>query len=235
MTKVVRRGLHTYGYLLIISTIITVFAALTTIGVSAEVTFDTNYYNYNGEDGVTITGFNNLSESETVVIPAEIDGRSVLAIGLEGSEPWHILGADKIGELDLTQATNLKVILPYAFFYSNITGTIESNTVEVVGEQAFRFCTKLRSFKASNLKAVGVAAFYRCENLVIEISNKCIYIECLAFDGVKELIKNSDLSGQETVEFETEPIWFGGGLGKISGVAITRPCLKNKSCTKKRN
>lgn len=93
MKNGIRIGAHTYGYLLIIETIITVFGALTTIEVSA-VEFDTAPYEYDinydgnvGEDekGVTITGFNNMGNLEIVTIPAEIDGKPVFALGLEGA------------------------------------------------------------------------------------------------------------------------------------------------------
>jgi len=162
MKNVVRSGAHTYGYLLIIATIITVFAALTTIGVSA-VEFDTNYYEYNGEVGVTITGFNNLSDRELVTIPAEIDGKPVLALGLEGALEC-IPGAKNIVWLDLTKADNLKVINQYAFYYcTDLCGTyeytIESNTVEKVEKSAFEGCDSIKGIKLDNCIAVGDYAF----------------------------------------------------------------------------
>jgi len=161
MIKVVRRGLHTYGYLLIIATIITVFAALTTIGVSAEVTFDKSYYKYNGEEGVKIIGFNGLNDGETVTIPAELDGKPVLAIGLEGVvTTTNVPGAEHIGKLDLTQATNLKVILPHAFSTCyNIKGTIESVTVEKIGECAFGFCAQITNINFPACMTVETGAF----------------------------------------------------------------------------
>jgi len=173
--------LHTYGYLLIIATIITVFAALTTIGVSA-VEFNTSPYTYNGESGVTITGFNGLNGGETVTIPAEIDGKPVLAIGLDGVvTTTSVPGAKKIGALDLTQADNLKVILPYAFYNcENLKGTIESNTVEEIGKYAFSSCSNEKYPRISeiNLTAcymIGWGAFVYCHALEKVILSDNIY------------------------------------------------------------
>jgi len=170
MKKLVRRGLHTYGYLLIIATIITVFATLTTIWVSA-VEFDTNYYKYNGEEGVTITGFNGLSDGENVVIPAKIDGKPILAIEPNGVVTnTSVLGAEKIGTLDLTQAANLKVIEKDAFYVcSNLTGTIESDTIEEIRNNAFDSCTGLTSLDLPNLTSVGDYAFSGCTVLTHQI------------------------------------------------------------------
>ena len=162
MKKVVRRGLPYMhmGYLLIIVIITTVFGALTTIGASAEVTFDTSPYTYNGETGVTITGFNGLNRGETVTIPDEIDGKPVLAIGLPGVvTTTRIPGADKIGKLETTQTTNLKAILPFAFYYCDGLTSFSAENLETVGDRAFWSCTRLTSFSAPNLETVGSSAF----------------------------------------------------------------------------
>jgi hypothetical protein len=139
-----------------------VFAALTTIGVSAEVTFDTAPYTYNGKSGVTITGFNGLKVGETVTIPAEIDGKPVLALGLEGALEC-ISGAENIGKLDLTKADNLKVINQYAFYYCKYLcgneDTIKSATVEKVEKCAFDGCYSIEGIKLDNCITVGDYAF----------------------------------------------------------------------------
>ena len=143
------------------------FAALTTIGVSAvddkEPPFSTSPYPYNDEDGVAIVGFNETAfdENGKVTIPAEIDGEPVLALGLECALEC-IPGVEKIQELDLTRATNLKVILPYAFsFNHNFKGPIESDTVEVVSDQAFDCCNNLQNLDLPALEIVGNMAFGR--------------------------------------------------------------------------
>ena len=180
------------------------FAALTTIGVSA-VEFNTSYYKYNGEVGVTIIGFNGLNGGETVVIPPEIDGKPVLAIVLDGVvTTTRVPGAEYIGRLDLTQADNLKFILPDAFICCpNITGVIQSNTVEIVedsafydcdgltsmylpaletvGEQAFKLCTGLTSMYLPALKTVGEWAFNGCTGLTSVYLKEVTMVEYCAF------------------------------------------------------
>ena len=218
MKTVVRRGLHTYGYLLIIATIITVFAALTTIGVSA-VEFNTSPYTYNGESGVTITGFNGLNGGETVTIPAEIDGKPVLALGLEGVvTTTTIPGAEDIEALDLTQAYNLKVIEKHAFSMCyNIKGTIESETVETVGEGAFAFCGQITSVNFPSCMTVEAGAFCvtGLKPKQVTLAEGCsIGKGAFEFTQINDLINDINYVNQY---FDTEPYEYNG----VQGVTIT--------------
>ena len=90
-----------------------------------------------------------MNEGAEVSIPAEIDGQKVLALGakdVDTDNPTCITGAENIKTLNLENATNLEVIEDCAFYYcSNLEGTIESETVEKVGEYTFYNCTSLAS------------------------------------------------------------------------------------------
>lgn len=197
MKKMVRRGLH----LFIIAAITAIFGALTAVGASA-VTFDTAPYTYEGESGVTITGFNGVSEGQTVTIPAEIDGQPVLALGLDGAMEC-IPGAGNIGTLDLSEAKYLKIIENTAFWFcSNINGTIQSDTVEkiednafqgcnieildlpvctTIGSYAFYYCTSLKEVSLPECKSVALLAFADCQNLTDVVLAECESIGDNAF------------------------------------------------------
>ena len=134
----------------------------------------------NGE--ATITKYS--SPEGDVLIPEEIDGYSVAAIGTKVFS----------GCTNLTSITipdNVKDIGNYAFEDCiGLTSVTIGNGVTNVGNYAFKNCSSLMSVMLGNdVKSIGYSAFNGCTNLTsVTIPDSVTSIGYSAFDGCSNLV-----------------------------------------------
>ena len=138
--------------------------------VMAESEFE--YEDYEG--GIAITGYNGAGG--VVTIPAEIDGKKVVAV---------------IGTVDKPSALHER---------KDITKVIISEGVEVVGRYAFSKTTSLKEVVLpSTLKTIGFEAFKLTSITSIKIPESVTEIQAGAFNDTKltsiHIPKNAKLNG----------------------------------------
>ena len=112
------------------------------------------------KDGTVEISRYNGNES-TVVVPSEIDGRTVTAIG-----NFIKAGYDELEPADLICGWINDGSIEGAFEGCRARSIILPNTVTEVKDYAFVDCYHLSEIKLSdNLLSIGVFAFYRCDDL----------------------------------------------------------------------
>ena len=185
--KVTRKVL---SVLLSVLIVVSVFMTVPFTVNSATLAKDLSYEeNYNG--GITITGYNG-SDTE-VIIPSEIDGKSVTEIGDSAFRDCPGLttvtignGVTSIGRYAFMRCTGLtSIIIPDsvtdidygAFMYcSGLTSITIPGSVTSIGESAFQFCAGLTSITIpDSVTDIGSDAFYYCTgltNIEVDENNK---------------------------------------------------------------
>ena len=120
-------------------------------------------------DGVTITKYN--GEAKRVIIPSELDGKKVTAIGND------------------------------AFLTKQITNVIIPEGVTSIGEQAFYSCRDLTKVKIpQTVKSIGKQAFYNCRSLEeATIPEELTSLESQTFGVCKSLTEVTIPEGVETI------------------------------------
>ena len=119
-------------------------------------------YEYTVEDGrVTITKY--LGSESEVIVPGEIEGKPVVAIGANAFAKNEAI---------------VKMTLPAS--------------VASIGQSAFAMCTKLESINAENVESFGAYAFFQCSSLKaiafkdsIETLPVYLFSECTSLANVK--------------------------------------------------
>ncbi|MDR1674635.1 MAG: leucine-rich repeat protein [Oscillospiraceae bacterium] len=113
-------------------------------------------FTYTADGGkVTITGYNG-SVGE-VVIPAEIEGLPVTAIGAAAFSMENIF--------KVTMPDSITNIGDSAFSYAGLTEIMLSENLITIGEYAFSSCNIIEVTIPDKVTDVGYAAFYNCKNL----------------------------------------------------------------------
>lgn len=179
------------------------------ITASAVSSFGGFEYVVENDNNVTITGYK-LCGPTNLIIPSEIDGKTVTKIGskafLEDTESV----AAWFGETLLLDTVELP------------------DTIEEIGDYAFEGCTYLKSCKFGvNLKSIGKGAFSNCTMLSnVTLPDGLIRIKEGAFsdcyyaldsitlpDGVEEIEKNvfAGCDILSTVKFGTNVKYIGDG------------------------
>lgn len=150
---------------------------------------------YENKDGGITVGYH--GSDKTVVIPSQIEGKPVTAVGRQGF--WY-------------NDTVTKVILP--------------DTVTVIGEEAFNYCTDLETVVlSSGLKEIERNAFKNCLALssvtlpdTLETIGESAFSNCSALKHIRipkslrEWYGSFFMSGLETVEFEEGIESIGNGV-----------------------
>ena len=147
------------------------------------------------KEGVAITG---ITVSGDIIIPAEIDGKPVLAIkGSEFGKP--VSGLENAKSIDFSGASNLSVIGAYAFYEcENISGELNLPNVVTIENRAFFGCKNITSVNLPSCKTIGLYAFANCKDLGGDVDIKsCEYLGQKAFANTG--IKTIDISGCEFV------------------------------------
>ena len=141
-----------------------------------------NSFTYtNTTDGIIITGSKEVDSD--LIIPEEINGKKVLAIG-------HRAFSDCNNIKSLTIPDSVKTIGSYAFdnCYNIETVSFGSN-VTSIGECAFNRCSKLSNIVIpSKVTTIEVGAFAGCKNLIsVTIPSSVTTILIEAFAGCSKL------------------------------------------------
>ena len=149
------------------------------IGVGTEI--DTSVFEYReNEDGtIYISDYNGTEE--TVIIPSEIDGKTVMGIGVSSFSQCNTMKYLIISE-------GITDVLDNGFdgtFYSckNLESVSLPSTLKTIGKSAFSGCIKLSEINLpEGLVSIGDYAFYECVKLNnVVLPDGLINIGCSAF------------------------------------------------------
>ena len=140
-------------------------------------------YTLDDDGNATITGCNNITSS--LVIPSEIDGHTVVAIGSQAFYKATNLASVSIPD-------SVTTIDSEAFEYcTKLTSVKIPDSVTYIGSEAFNGCTKLASVKLpANLKTLKFDVFKNCSSLTeITIPASITALPSNAFNGCTSLTK----------------------------------------------
>ena len=149
--------------------------------------------NENGE--VVITGLVDKENATEVVVPAEIDGRPVVAVGRAAFDnfPKTVSPYPEPIRSSLTSITlpnGIKTIGDKAFYACrSLTSIALPNSLQTIGDCAFAVCDSLTSIAfPDGLQTIGDKAFYACESLTsVAFPDGLQNIGDEAFGGCKSL------------------------------------------------
>lgn len=165
------------------------------VSVFAQEVIDFSYENY--RNGVRITAYN--GSAETVVIPDEIEGKSVIAIGANA-----FYKADTVKSVVISE--NVSNIEAMAFGYCQ---KLESVTLPSylysIGTDAFRQCYALNNINTVNVYSIGANAFYYCKAL-----------ESITFGNDTKMIGNLSFSKTGLTELEFNALSYTLNDGAFS-------------------
>ena len=178
--------------------------------------FKRNDYEWReNEDGsVTITGY--TGNGGDVVIPSEIDGKSVKSIG-----GWVFEDCKRLTSITIPDSV-AKIGYGTFFGCKGLTSITIPDSVTSIGNEAFRNCTGLTSIIIpDSVTSIGNEAFYGCTRLTsITISDSVTEIGSYAFFGCKGLTvinvgeNNESYTSEDGVLFDknkTTLITYPGG------------------------
>ena len=176
-------------------------------GVVPEPGEDESVYTYNVlDDGtIEITGYN--GSAENVVIPAEIDGKSVTRIGesafsfcsnltsIESPDSVTSIGSEAFNYcenlINVTLSDSLISIGNDAFFNcKSLSGVKIPGSVTSIGSEAFKYCEKLTDVVIpDSVTSLSDSVFGGCTNLTsVKLPNGLKYIGGFIFYGCINLI-----------------------------------------------
>ena len=182
----------------ILSLILAVAIMALTIPVASALNYKGFICEKNSQGTYTITGCNLFSD-ESIVIPEEINGVKVTAIGQGAFQSKKSLASvtipdsiTSIGLMAFHGCPNLISVFigegvtnigAKAFSGCSSLESINVKNTQMLGEYAFMGCKSLESFiTESNLKVIGRSAFEGCELLsFMNLGENLLYIDKLAF------------------------------------------------------
>lgn len=177
----------------ILSAILVVLTAVIVVPMTAnaETEGDYSYTIENGEATVTEV---DTSVEGTVIIPDELGGYPVTAIG-----DWAFEYCTEV--TGVTIPDSVTSIGDRAFYYCpKLTSVTIGNGVETIGEWAFSNCGGLTSIHIpANVTSIGEGAFSDCgalEGFTVDAANKSYYFkdDCLINTETNELVKGFSTS-----------------------------------------
>jgi hypothetical protein len=199
---------------------------------TAEVTQGFQQHTILGSGGLDYYSGSNIAVAD-IVIPAEIEGRTVVGIG-------DIAFAN--AELNsVVLPETLKYIGWNGFFGCGFEQITVPNSLENIGYGAFTECSALKSFKIpekisvideftfsecsaleeinlENITFIGQSAFYECENLTkVVLNNSLTAIERLAFVGTGL----TEITIPTATEIGEKALGYAKGTGLIYATALT--------------
>ncbi len=162
-------------------------------------------YNVLSNNTVEITGY--YGEDTKVIIPSNIDGKKVTAIGgwafydraitsieipntVTTIEKEAFYCCENLKTVKFQANSQLKTIGEDAFYETAITSIEIPNTVTNIGNDAFSHCENLKTVKFqanSQLKTIGYCVFYDTAITSIEIPNTVTNIRSSAFVDCENL------------------------------------------------
>ena len=210
--------------------------------IEVSKTAQTVPYEYTIEDGkVTITKY--LGNEAEVVIPAEIDGKAVVAIGANAFAKNEAIvsvtlptSVGSIGQSAFAMCTKLENINvenvtsfgAYAFFQCASLKEIAFNdSIETLPVYLFSECTSLASVKLpASLKALSNHLFDACESLKsVDIPNGVTIIDRSAFEnaGIETIVIPDSVIEIGDYAFENAPlttVTFGKNVEKLGSLVF---------------
>ena len=156
---------------------------------------------------VTITKFVSSSSTD-IELPSTIDGKSVTSIGDRAFNAYDIDAC------------------------SNLTSIIIPDSVTSIGDYAFFRCISLANITIPNgLTSIGEDAFCECTSLVdVTIPDSVTSIGQYAFSNCTSLTNVTIPDSVTSIGVGT----FSECTSLTEIIVDSRPCLKNKTCTKNR-
>lgn len=148
------------------------------------------------ETGLTLTDITDLpSDNTVVIIPDEVDGVPVTAIGSGAFISQRCLKCVVFGK-------NIQAVEESAFYQcSELQKVVMNDKLKTIGDSAFSGCSKLNDITVgSNIEYIGESAFLQCVNLNgFEIPDTVKHIDRAAFQKtrVKELVIPEGVTGLE--------------------------------------
>ena len=133
-----------------------------------------------------------------VIIPSEIDGYTVTAIGQEAFRT--------IAVTSVTIPSSVKEIGQDAFEYcTSLTSVNLSNGIKKIGRSAFYHCTSLKNITIPNsVNEIGWGAFYKCTSFTnIIIPNSVTIIGSTAFANCTSLTSITLSNNIKNIDFNT--------------------------------
>ena len=151
------------------------------------------------DDKVVLSDDENKLEDELVYknFVYDVNGEGTYEIKeYKGTEPASLEIPAKIGEVAVTG------IGANAFIRSKSIEVIIPNTIEYIGDSAFRDCDKLKSITIpDSVKSIGVGAFYECDALTtVKLSANLKVVEPITFKDCKVLTGIVLPTGLEAIE-----------------------------------
>lgn len=139
----------------------------------------------NGDGTCTLDGISNRGISGTVIIPSEVDGKTITAIN-----KCALQGCERINTLVIP--ASIQVIGDSAFnkCFGITSITFESGSkLHTIGSSAFSGCTRVKSLNIPNgVKHVAQNTFFNCVDLeIISIPKTVTSIDPSAFSYCKKL------------------------------------------------
>ncbi|MBR5942346.1 MAG: leucine-rich repeat domain-containing protein, partial [Clostridia bacterium] len=181
--------------------------------------------------GVKITGCTNIDRIEKLVIPAEIDGKTVLEIGVQAFLAKNITS--------VTFPDSLESIGNYAFYNCDSLASVtfgssqEAAKLKTIGTSAFAYCGALTSVALpDSLETANSEAFNKCTNLASvtigssqsaaklkAVSNKMFSDTALTSVVLPDAVKNIGSYAFNNCA-SLASVTFGSGLEDITSYAF---------------
>lgn len=177
-------GRRTISIIMSVIMVLSYFAGMT-FSVGAETSGD---YQYSELDDGTIEIFHYEGNDSKVIIPSEIDGKTVTKISLYDCFEYSQVFNGSVRSV--TIPNSIKVI-GYRAFYNcyNLEKIILTDSVTEIGEEAFWQCSSLENITIPNsVTKIGIGAFADCVFLSdMTIPDSVVQIDAEVFDGCRSL------------------------------------------------
>lgn len=182
-------------------------------------------YTENQNGSITITDY--LGTDTDIVIPAEIDGKSVTQIGWKAFAYNEDIVSVKIPEsvtvIDIDAFSNC----------TSLSSVLLSPNLESIEDAAFSYCTKLSSISLPpNLNYIGYSVFMNCTELSeIVLPESLTYLgahafeNCAALKYIKIPSKITEIDWATFIKSGLEVIELGNGIKKIGKEAFAETQL----------
>ena len=139
----------------------------------------------NGDGTCTLDGISNRGISGTVIIPSEVDGKTITNIG-----KCAFQGCERINTLVIPASVQVIGDSAFSQCFGITSITFESSSkLHTIGSSAFSGCTRVKSLNIPNgVKHVAQNTFFNCVDLeIISIPKTVTSIDPSAFSYCKKL------------------------------------------------
>ncbi|MCI6627309.1 MAG: leucine-rich repeat domain-containing protein, partial [Tenericutes bacterium] len=190
--------------------------------ISSDCSTAANYFSYEEvEGGISITGYN-IKGGTDVVIPSQIDGKTVVAIGDDAFTPNGVIPAGTAYNNDyeislLSYNSNnkyeIKQLISVEVEGLGITSVVIPDTITSIGINAFEHNELTQVVIPSSVTQIGMYAFYGNKLRNVELPNNILKIESGVF-------RNNELTSIILPESLTEICEYAFSGNKLTNVTI---------------